>query len=199
MTLAVGLTGGIASGKSEVSQAFAQLSVPMIDADLLARQLVLPGTDGYQQLVEHFGPQIVLDNGQLNRPVLRQRLREDAPGRQFMNQLLHPKIRAAMADWLKQQQTAYALLIIPLLVETLPNPLLDRILVVDCPEALQLIRLRQRDASSALEAEQLLGLQASRQDRLQHATEVLLNDGERSSLSLQVAQLHRHYLMLGSR
>lgn len=195
-SLAVGLTGGIASGKSAVSQHFAELGVPVIDADLIARQLVLPGTDAHQLLLAHFGHDIQQQDGQLDRVRLRQLLIEQPSHRAYLNSVLHPRIRQQMGAMLAAQQAPYSLLVIPLLVETLPNPLLNRVLVVDCPEALQLIRLRTRDGHTGVDPEPLIALQAGRRQRLQQATEVILNDREPEALAWQVQQLHRHYLAL---
>jgi len=192
----VGLTGGIASGKSTVSRLFEQLGVPVLDADKIARELVAPGTPLLATLFEHFGPGIRADDGSLDRPALRRLVFGDEARRRELESLMHPAIRARTEQLAVLAPGAYQLHVVPLLVETHAQDRYDRILVVDCPESLQLTRLLARDGMSETQARAMLGSQASRTARLAAADDVILNDGALDALGPRVAALHARYLEL---
>jgi dephospho-CoA kinase len=194
--LRIGLTGGIASGKSTVAQRFLELSVPVIDADESARRVVAPGTTGLSQVIARFGTGVVAANGELNRKAVRTLVFADAASRRDLESLLHPLIRADME---KQAETAvgsYLILVIPLLVEGKSDDRVDRILLVDVDEELQLKRVMMRDSCSLEQARAILASQASRSARLSVADDVLLNEGSVPDLRHSVDCLHQRYLEL---
>ena len=194
--LRIGLTGGIASGKSTVTQRFAELGIPVIDADVASRTVVEPGTPGLAQVVERFGPD-VLAGGQLNRRALRNLVFKDASLRQALDNILHPLIRVEMEREVAQAQGAYVIMSIPLLVEGGSSAKrVDRVLVVDADEMLQIQRLQARDGSSVEQARAILASQASRAARLAAADDVLLNSGSVAELRQAVDRLHEQYLQL---
>jgi len=182
--LLIGLTGGIASGKSFVSNAFKDLGVPIIDADVLARQVVEPGSTGLQQLTRHFGTDILTNTNELDRAALRQIIFSDPKHRKTVDALLHPLIRDRSDKQIKttkDQGHAYAIYAVPLLVETKQQKRFDRIIVVDVPEKIQISRLLERDGGSEEKAQAILAAQASRQDRLAVADDVIDNTGSKKN------------------
>jgi dephospho-CoA kinase len=195
--LRIGLTGGIASGKSTVTQRFNELGVPVIDADVASRSVVEPGTPGLVQVVQRFGPGILDADGHLDRRALRNQIFNDSSLRQALDAILHPLIRAEMEREAAEAQGPYVVMAIPLLVEggTAHNRV-DRVLVVDVDEALQIQRLQARDGSSAEQARAILASQASRAARLGQADDVLLNTGSVAELRQAVDRLHEQYLQL---
>ena len=197
--LTIGLTGGIGSGKSTVAQLFAEQGIAIIDADQIAREVTAPQTKAYQAIVKHFGSAIIDENGQLQRRKLRDIIFKDNNERLWLEKLLHPLIRAAMQEKIKQVQSSYCILVIPLLIETLPNPLVKRILVVDTPEELQIKRTQQRDQLNSEQIKSIMQSQASRQARLQVADDIIKNDQDVAHLMKQVLQLHRQYLQLAKK
>ena len=199
--LTVALTGGIASGKTLVSDAFAALGVPIVDSDVLAREVVGPETPGLHALVAAFGPAVVGADGTLNRPALRQRIFEEPDARETVNDILHPLI-GDLADErmaaLRDRGCAYAIQVIPLLVETGQHERFDRVLVVDVTRELQLSRLMDRDDSDATEAEAILAAQASRDNRLAIADDIIDNTGDRDATTAAVQALHQRYATLAA-
>jgi dephospho-CoA kinase len=196
--LRIGLTGGIASGKSTVAQRFAELGIPVIDADAAARDVVAPGTPGLANVVERFGPGVVAENGELDRRALRQLIFNDPGARQDLEALLHPLIRSAMERSAEAAVGPYFVMAIPLLVESASRDRVDRILVVDVDEALQLQRVQARDGGSLDQARAILASQASRAARLAAADDVLLNTGTVTDLRQAVDRLHAKYLRLAA-
>ena len=198
--LKIGLTGGIGSGKTTVAHYFAALGVPVIDADQIARELVSPGQPALQAIVNAFGTTVLDNNGQLDRARLRARVfgAEAHPGqRQLLESILHPLIRAEMQRRAQAMTAPYGLLSIPLLVEGGQTDQVERILVVDAPEAMQYQRVRQRDnVSSDAEITAILRAQASRQQRLAVADDVIVNDADLEKLHQQILTLHEFYLGL---
>jgi len=194
--LRVGLTGGIASGKSTVARRFMELGVPVIDADVAARAVVAPGTPGLTQVIERFGPGVLAENGELNRRALRERIFRDPGLRRELEAILHPLIRADMERSAEAAVGAYIVMAIPLLVEGGPSDRVDRILVVDVDEDLQIQRVMARDGGSKDQARAILESQASRSARLAVADDVLTNTGTVTDLRQAVDVLHRRYLRL---
>ena len=192
----VGLTGGIASGKSTAAKFFGALGVPIIDTDQLARDVVEPGQPPLERLVERFGPSILTPDGHLDRPVLRTIAFSDAKARADLEALLHPAIGAAAEARSVEAGGIYQILVIPLLVEKSLGTQLDRVLVVDCDEELQIRRLQARDGSTLEQARAILNAQTSRTARLKAAHDVIKNDGDMSAVRDQVATLHTRYLEL---
>jgi len=194
--LLVGLTGGIASGKSLVGAMFVKLGAALIDTDVVAREVVAPGEPGLAAVTAAFGPSVLLASGELNRPALRTLVFEDEAKRLTLEAILHPLIRARTRAHLKELTTPYALVVVPLLVETSFKDFVDRTLVVDCPEATQLERLMRRDGIPRAEALAMLRAQADRVTRLRAAHDVIDNSGSPEAARRQVAQLHGRYLEL---
>ena len=192
----LGLTGGIGSGKSAAAQHFIDLGVHAVDADHAARWVVEPGRPALAKIVAHFGAGILQADGQLDRAALRTRIFQHPEQRRWLEALLHPLIRQEIISNLAKAESAYAILVSPLLVESGQHLLTQRVLVVDAPEQLQLQRTMQRDHASAEQVQAILKAQASREERLRHADDVLLNDRDINWLQVEVERLHRFYLTL---
>ena len=196
--LRVGLTGGIASGKSTAAKFFGALGVPIIDTDQLARDVVEPGQPPLERLVERFGPSILTEDGHLDRPALRNIVFSDPKARADLEALTHPAIGAAVEARSAEAGGVYQVLVIPLLVEKNLGSQLDRVLVVDCDEELQVRRLQARDGSTLEQAQAILNAQASRATRLKAAHDVIKNEGDMSAVRDQVEKLHAQYLELAA-
>jgi dephospho-CoA kinase len=196
--LRIGLTGGIASGKSTVAQRFAELGIPVVDADVAAREVVSPGTPGLARVIERFGPGVVAENGELDRSALRQLIFKDPGSRQDLEAILHPLIREAMERSAEAAAGPYVVMVIPLLVESGSRGRTGRILVVDVDEAVQLRRVQARDGGSLDQAHAILASQASRAARLAAADDVILNSGTVTDLRQAVDRLHEKYLLLAA-
>jgi dephospho-CoA kinase len=194
--LRIGLTGGIASGKSTVAQRFKELGVPVIDADESARAVVEPGKPGLAEVLERFGRGVVADNGELDRRALRELIFREPGSRRDLEAILHPLIRADMEQSAEQAVGPYVVMAIPLLVEGGPSDRVDRVLVVDVDEAAQLQRVMARDGCTEEQARAILASQASRSARLAAADDVLRNAGTVTDLRRAVDQLHERYLRL---
>ena len=192
----VALTGGIASGKTLVSDEFARLGVPIIDTDVIAHQIVEPGQPALAKIESVFGPDIIDDNGRLKRPSLRALIFSDPEARRKLESILHPRIRQEADNAVAEVTSAYCILVIPLLAERGAYPNVDRILVVDVEPNTQIRRLIARDKSSEVQAKQALASQASREQRLEIADDILENSGSPGQARKAVAQLHRKYLAL---
>jgi dephospho-CoA kinase len=192
----VGLTGGIASGKSTAAKFFGALGVPIIDTDQLARDVVEPGQPPLERLVERFGPSILTEDGHLDRPALRNIVFSDPKARADLEALTHPAIGVAVEVRSAEVGGVYQVLVIPLLVEKSLGSQLDRVVVVDCDEELQIRRLQARDGSTLEQARAILNVQTSRAARLKAAHDVIKNDGDMSAVRDQVEKLHARYLEL---
>lgn len=195
--LKVGLTGGIASGKSTVSKLFYErYHVPVIDADVVAREVVEPGKPALEAIAQQFGNQILTAKGELDRGRLRELVFSDPVHRQALEDILHPVIQREMLAQVNASSAPYCILAIPLLVETNQQHLVDRVLVVDVPEPVQVERLIARDNIAPEQAQAILNAQASREARLALADDVVTNTGSLDALAQQVARLHKSYLRL---
>jgi dephospho-CoA kinase len=189
----VGLTGGIASGKSTVASLFAALGVPIVDTDLLAREVVAVGSPLLPQIAEHFGREVLLADGSLDRRALRERIFADDAERRWLEALTHPAIRELTDARCESARGPYVIVAIPLLVETRGGGRFDRVLVVDATPELQLARLVARDGLTRAAAERMLAAQVSREQRLAAADDVIANDGDVARLRDQVERLHLRY------
>jgi dephospho-CoA kinase len=192
----VGLTGGIASGKSTAAKFFGALGVPILDSDQIAREVVEPGQPPLERLVERFGPTILTPDGHLDRPALRDIVFSDPRARADLEALTHPAIGAALEARSATAGGPYQVLVIPLLVEKHLGSQVNRVLVVDCDEALQISRLRARDGSTLAQVRAILDAQVSRSTRVKAANDVITNDADMSAVQNQVATLHARYLAL---
>jgi dephospho-CoA kinase len=189
----VGLTGGIASGKSTVARLFEALGVPVIDTDVLAREVVAPGQPLLAQIAARFGSGVLTADGALDRAALRSVIFSDAAARADLERLTHPAIRALLEERSVAAGGEYQIHAIPLLVETGGRDRVDRVLVVDCSEDLQIRRLQARDGSTLEQARAILAAQASRAARLAVADDVIENNGDLALLRDRVAALHLGY------
>lgn len=192
----LGLTGGIGSGKSAAAQHFIDLGVHLVDADHAARWVVEPGRPALAKIAEHFGPGVIQADGQLDRSALRALIFEHPEQRRWLEALLHPLIGEEIANNLAQARSPYAILVSPLLVESGQSRLTQRILVIDAPEPLQVQRTLLRDQTSEAQVQAILKAQASREERLRHAQDVVVNDRDLSWLHSEVERLHHFYLTL---
>lgn len=192
----LGLTGGIGSGKSAAASHFSALGVHLVDADEAARWVVEPGRPALAQIREHFGEDVLLADGTLDRSALRQKVFQDAEQRRWLEALLHPLIRQEIQQYLSQARSSYAILVSPLLIESGQYRNTQRVLVIDAPLELQLQRTMQRDQTDEAQVRAILKVQADREERLRHADDVLLNDRDPAWLRAEVERLHDFYLTL---
>ncbi|MFK3794448.1 dephospho-CoA kinase [Pseudomonas piscis] len=192
----LGLTGGIGSGKSAAAQHFIDLGIHVIDADHAARWVVEPGHPALEQIARHFGEGVLQADGQLDRAALRKLIFEDPQQRRWLEALLHPLIAEEIASHLARAQSPYAILVSPLLVESGQARMTQRILVIDAPQQLQIERTLLRDQVSEQQVQAILQAQASREERLRNADDVLVNDRDRAWLHSEVERLHHFYLTL---
>ena len=192
----VGVTGGIGSGKSTVCEEFAALGAPVIDTDQVARAVVAPGTPGLAAVVAAFGQDILNEQGELDRRRMRQQVFANPALRQQLEAILHPLIRAGTQEKIDAAGYPYCLVCIPLLVERGGVNRVDRVLVIDVPEAVQIARVIARDELTASEAAAIMQSQASREQRAAVANDVLENSGPLSALRPHIAALHARYLQL---
>jgi len=196
---AVGLTGGIGSGKSTISDLFAELGVPVIDTDAIAHQLTAPGGAALEAIQALFGEAVMQADGTLDRAALRRRIFADPSARRQLEAILHPHIRQAVEELLATLAAPYVLIVIPLLVETGGyREVLSRVLVVDCPEDVQIARVMARSGLAHDEVTAILAAQAGRAKRLAAADDVIVNTASPEALRSQVAILHRRYLALST-
>lgn len=197
MALVIGLTGGIASGKTTVANLFRDhFDIDIVDADIIARQVVEKGSEGLKAIEQHFGASILTEQGELNRSELRQRIFANDEEKSWVNQLLHPMIRKKMEQELKQVVSPYALLVVPLLTENNLQHMADRVLVVDVDEETQIKRTVERDDVSPQQAAAILASQASRAQRLAIADDVIVNNTQNQRLLPQITELHKKYLAI---
>lgn len=197
MTFTVALTGGVASGKSAAATRFAALGARVIDADLVARELVGPGRPALEEIVAAFGAGILDAEGVLDRRALRERVFADATSRRRLEGILHPRIRDALRQRASAPCGTYAMIVVPLLAENAAQyTWVDRVLVVDVPRETQLARLLARDAVSPATAEAMLAAQATREQRLAIADDVIENDRSLADLDDAVGVLHARYLAM---
>ncbi|MBW8189548.1 dephospho-CoA kinase [Neiella marina] len=190
----VGLTGGIGSGKTTVANEFERLGAGLVDADIIAREVVAKGESTLAEIHHRFGDQVLAADGELNRDALRQQVFSDESQRQWLNNLLHPLIRQRMIDQSQQQVAPYTILVIPLLVENKLQTLCKRVLCVDVPVSVQVLRTSQRDGVTNSSAKAIIARQATRWQRLRAANDVLNNNRVLESVAKDILHLHQHYL-----
>ena len=194
MMMRIGMTGGAACGKSQAARYFERQGVPVIDADDIVRALTAPGCSLLESVVERAGPELLDDDGNLNRTLLRTRIFLDAKLRQDLEALLHPPVRAAIRAWFGQQGQPYAVAEIPLLIEAGWQDEVDRVLVVNCSQALQRKRLLNRPGVDNRQVDAILAAQLSANERLQYAHDVIENSDRLEALMCAVDKLHRQYI-----
>lgn len=191
----IGLTGGIGSGKTTVANIFAQYGIAIVDADIVAREVVEPGTPALKAISDYFGSEFILADGQLDRSKLRHKVFANPNDKQWLNKLLHPLIRNEMTHQCQQANSPYCILVAPLLIENGIHKTVDKVLVVDVLAKTQIARTVSRDNNSVAQVQKILDAQLSREERLQHADFVISNESKStSSLNEQVERLHRKIL-----
>lgn len=196
--LKIGLTGGIASGKSTVCTLFENYKIPVIDADVIARQLVEPNEQAYVEIIQNFGQEILQKDKTINRRKLRQMIFSDPAAKQNLESILHPKIRQQLILQSRQQLVPYIILAIPLLIESDMCDLVSRTLVIDINPELQRQRLQQRDDISKDQAQAMINAQCDREQHLAYADDVIDNNNEPTTLNKQIELLHQKYTKLGN-
>ncbi|TNF32701.1 MAG: dephospho-CoA kinase [Gammaproteobacteria bacterium] len=196
MGFIVGLTGGIGSGKTAASDHFATLGIDVVDADIIARQVVEPGTEALSRIVEHFGKDILQADGTLDRAALRQRVFSQPDEKRWLEQLLHPLIGDATLHALAATKSPYALFVSPLLFESGMQAICNRTLLIDAPEQAQLERTMVRDNNPAGQVKAIMASQTSRETRQAKADDVICNDGSLQDLHHKVEAMHARYLTL---
>ncbi|NHH89728.1 dephospho-CoA kinase [Pseudoalteromonas sp. MB47] len=192
----LGLTGGIGSGKSAISAMFEELGIQVVDADIVAREVVEPGSTGLEKITEHFGEEILTTDGSLDRAKLRAIIFADESQKQWLNNLLHPLIRESMLAQLQQATSQYVILVAPLLFENGLDQFCDHTLLIDVPVEVQITRTTARDNISVELAKQIIASQMPRADKQQKATDTLDNNRLLSEVKIDVQKLHEKYLTL---
>lgn len=195
----VGLTGGIGSGKTTVADLFAEHGIVLVDADIIAREVVAKGSDGLRQIRDKFGPQMLTPEGTLDRAALREQIFHHPQDREWLNALLHPMIRTRMLQQITAASSPYVIMVVPLLFENGLDKLVHRTLVVDISPKLQLQRTIERDKVSKEQVQNIINSQSDRQTRLDKADDVIDNQGDVTALQSQVLALHNKYLQLAER
>lgn len=196
MTLIVGLTGGIGSGKSAASQWFETQGINVVDADIVAREIVEKGQPALAQIQSAFGDWVLLESGELNRKALREHIFQHPSARQQLEDITHPAIRQSIIVQLAQASSPYVILVSPLLFETNQHLLTQRTLLIDASIELQIQRASQRDGQSVAQIENIIQAQMPRDRKLDLADDIAINDGHLEHLYTQLQKLHLHYLEL---
>jgi dephospho-CoA kinase len=196
--LRVGLTGGVGSGKSTIASLLVMRGVPVIDTDEIARALMEPGQECYDEIVRVFGDAILDGNRRINREQLRERVFDNADERHRLEAILHPRIRVIVRDKLTALEAPYVIVVVPLLIESGFTDLVDRVLLVDTLENVQIQRTATRSGLSEPEIRKIMSAQASRAQRLQLANDVIENNGDRKQLEAEVERMHQWYLSLAT-
>jgi dephospho-CoA kinase len=196
--LRIGLTGGIGSGKSAVASLLMTRGIPIIDTDEIAHRLTKPGQPAFDEIVRNFGQDILDANRRIDRDKLRERVFENAGERQRLEAILHPRIREMVREKLEALHAPYCILVVPLLIESGFIDLVDRVLVVDASEGVQIQRTVARSGLTEAEIRKIMAAQASRAQRLQKADDVIDNNGDRKHLETEVERLHQWYLSLAA-
>ncbi len=196
--LIIGVTGGIGSGKSAATGFFAAKGIDVIDADVVAREVVKPGSKALAEIAGRFGRQILLPNGNLNRKAMRVRIFSDPEEKHWLESLLHPIIRDEIVQQLQRSSSPYVILSSPLLLETDQHRVTDRVLVIDTSEQQQIQRTSARDDTSAGAVQAIMATQLSRAQRLQRADDIIVNDKDLAHLENEVNKLHTYYCELAT-
>jgi dephospho-CoA kinase len=194
--LHIALSGGIASGKTYVSNKFSSLGVDIIDTDIIAHEMVLPGRSALEEITDNFGKSVLQKDGALNRKLMRKIVFEDSKKRLILESILHPKIQNEVKNKISSLNGPYQIIVVPLLTKSPILKQVNRILIIDCDEKKQLKRLIKRDGISTKLASQIMSSQSDRKERLSIADDIILNDDDFYSLDTQIINLHRCYLDL---
>ena len=192
----VGLTGGIGSGKTAVSDRFANLGIDIVDADLASRTIMDPGRPAFEKVLEHFGHGILQEDGSLDRAAIRRKVFADPDERRWLERLTHPLIGQELRDGLESASSAYVILVNPIMIESGSFRRVNRLLVVDVPVEVQIQRTMSRDENTEEQVRSIVAAQASREQRLEVADDVIVNDGDIEALDPQLTALHDKYVRL---
>ena len=196
--LVIGLTGGIGSGKTAVSDRFKAKGITVVDADVVAREVVEPGTPALAQIAAHFGTDVIQPDGALDRAALRKKVFQDETERKWLEKLLHPAIGESIFNQLANAKSPYAIFVSPLLIETSQYQMAERVIVVDVPVETQIKRTMTRDNNDEAQVRAIIAAQASRELRLAKAHDVIVNDKGLAHLDVEVERLHQYYLQLAN-
>ena len=196
--LRVGLTGGIGSGKTTVKNFFDELGAPTIDADEISHRITKPGQAAFDEVVALFGKESLDETGNLDRKRLRALIFDEPDLKQKLEAIIHPRVRAQIREFTDRVDYPYCIICIPLLLETGAQSTVDRVLVVDAPEELQVARVNRRDNADERQTRSIIRSQAGREQRLHAAHDIIVNDGNISDLKAQVDNLHERYKLMGS-
>ena len=196
MMLIIGVTGGIGCGKTTVTERFAKRGITIVDADIISRIVVEPGTTALNAITNHFGEGLISVDGRLDRAALRQTVFEDKQERNWLESLLHPLINEEILRQLKASTSAYTILVSPLLVETTQRNICDRILVIDVPESIQLERASSRDNNNPEQIKKIMAAQINRQHRLSKADDIIDNTASLEYLEIEIEKFHQGYLSM---
>jgi len=194
--LHIALSGGIASGKTYVSDKFSSLGADIIDTDIIAHEIVLPGRSALEEITDNFGKSVLQKDGALNRKLMRSIVFEDSKKRLILESILHPKIQNEVKNKISSLNGPYQIIVVPLLAKSPILKQVNRVLIIDCDEKKQLKRLIKRDEISTKLASQIISSQSDRKERLSIADDIILNDNDFDSLDTQIMNLHRYYLDL---
>ena len=194
--LHIALSGGIASGKTYVSDKFSSLGADIIDTDIIAHEIVLPGRSALEEITDNFGKSVLQKDGALNRKLMRSIVFEDSKKRLILESILHPKIQNEVKNKITSLNGPYQIIVVPLLAKSPILKQVNRVLIIDCDEKKQLKRLIKRDEISTKLARQIISSQSDRKERLSIADDIILNDNDFDSLDTQIINLHRYYLAL---
>ena len=195
--LRIGLTGGIGSGKTTVSEYFESLyNIPIIDADEISRELVLPHGEAYNEVIDLFGDESVLESGEIDRKFIREKIFISPELRTSLEEVIHPKVKASIINKTNTMSDRYCLIVIPLLIESSMQSLIDRTLVIQTSQSLQLSRVAERDQCTEAHVKTIIDTQLSDQERIKYADDIIVNDGTHEDLIHQISQLHQKYLAL---
>jgi dephospho-CoA kinase len=195
MVYCVGLTGGIASGKSLAAEVFSELGIHVVNADNISRGLTLQGQDAYTKIVTHYGAEILNEHNELNRKALRAIIFSDPKERTWLEQLLHPLIREKIKEQVGLSTTPYCIVEIPLLIDKKTYPYINRVLLIQAPKHIQIERLMQRDSCDQEQALSILAAQPDASLRLKNADDVVVNDAGVDKLKTKIIALHHQYLL----
>lgn len=196
MSFILGLTGGIGSGKSAASQWFETQNIVVVDADIVAREVVMPHQPALAQIQQHFGDWVLLENGELNRRALREHIFAEPNARKALENITHPAIRQSIIQQLQAAQSPYVILVSPLLFETNQHELVQRTLLIDVSEETQIERASQRDGQNIEQIKKIIHAQMSRIEKQKRASDIVLNDGHLEHLNEKLEVLHQKYLVL---
>ena len=195
----LGLTGGIGCGKTAISDMFEGLGITIVDADIIAREVVEPNSEGLNAIIAHFGEHILLPDGTLNRAALRTKIFTNHENKKWLNALLHPLIRAKILNDLNNATSPYVVLVAPLLFENNLDKYCDRTLLIDVPSCVQIARTAKRDNTSSEQVKSIIASQMSRADKQQKADDILNNDRSLNLVHIELVDLHKKYLQYALR